>query len=44
RLLGQTTPPEVHNWVTFWWIPAVMAAVIAFIFLISFKYQEQDNR
>ncbi|MEI7253392.1 MFS transporter [Dickeya dadantii] len=44
RLLGQTTPPEVHNWVTFWWIPAVMAAVIAFIFLLSFKYQEQDNR
>ncbi|WES89079.1 MFS transporter [Dickeya fangzhongdai] len=44
RLLGQNTPPDVHNWVTFWWIPAVMAAVIAFIFLLSFKYQEQDNR
>ncbi len=35
---GQTVP---QAWVTFWWIPAVAAAVIALIFLFSFKYDEE---
>ena len=34
---GQTVP---QAWVTFWWIPAVAAAVIALIFLFSFKYDD----
>jgi hypothetical protein len=29
---GQSVP---QAWVTFWWIPAVAAAVIALIFLLS---------
>ncbi|VCW48311.1 hypothetical protein BANRA_05274 [Klebsiella pneumoniae] len=28
--------------VTFWWIPAVAAAVIALIFLFSFQYNEKE--
>ncbi|MDM7159799.1 ABC transporter substrate-binding protein, partial [Klebsiella pneumoniae] len=32
---GQSVP---QAWVTFWWIPAVAAAVIALIFLFSFQY------
>jgi hypothetical protein len=27
-------------WVTFWWIPAVAAAAIALIFLLTFKYDD----
>ncbi|MCU7786213.1 MFS transporter [Lelliottia amnigena] len=34
---GQTVP---QAWVTFWWIPAVAAAVIALIFLVAFKYDD----
>jgi len=34
---GQTVP---QAWVTFWWIPAVAAAVIAVIFLVAFKYDD----
>ncbi|OSM94095.1 MULTISPECIES: MFS transporter [Lonsdalea] len=37
---GQTVP---QAWVTFWWIPAVAAAVIAFIFLFWFKYDEKEG-
>ncbi|HGY1166593.1 TPA: MFS transporter [Citrobacter braakii] len=36
---GQTVP---QAWTTFWWIPAVAAAVIAVIFLFSFKYDEKE--
>ncbi|WP_449546144.1 MFS transporter [Lelliottia amnigena] len=34
---GQTVP---QAWITFWWIPAVAAAVIALIFLVAFKYDD----
>ncbi|CZU54628.1 MFS transporter [Enterobacter ludwigii] len=34
---GQAVP---QAWVTFWWIPAVAAAVIALIFLLTFKYDD----
>ena len=37
---GQTVP---QAWVTFWWIPAVAAAVIAVIFLFSFKYDDKEQ-
>ncbi|MGK9175690.1 MFS transporter [Yokenella regensburgei] len=37
---GQAIP---QAWVTFWWIPAVAAAVIALIFLVSFKYKDSDH-
>lgn len=37
---GQTVP---QAWVTFWWIPAISAAVIAGIFLFSFKYKEPEH-
>ena len=37
---GQTVP---QAWTTFWWIPAVAAAVIAVIFLFSFKYDEKEQ-
>ena len=37
---GQTLP---QAWVTFWWIPAIAAAVIALIFLLSFKYNDQEH-
>ena len=36
---GQSVP---QAWVTFWWIPAVAAAVIALIFLFSFQYNEKE--
>lgn len=36
-VVGKTLP---QAWVTFWWIPAISAAIIAVIFLISFKYKE----
>jgi len=36
---GQTVP---QAWVTFWWIPAIAAAVIALIFLFSFHYNEKE--
>ncbi len=42
RLFAQGTMPAVDNWATFWWIPAIAAAVIAVIFLFSFHYKEQD--
>ena len=38
---GQSVP---QAWVTFWWIPAVAAAVIALIFLFSFQYNEKEQR
>ena len=34
---GQIVP---QAWVTFWWIPAVAAAAIALIFLLTFKYDD----
>jgi MFS family permease len=37
---GQSVP---QAWVTFWWIPAVAAAVIALIFLFSFQYNEKER-
>ncbi|QCD00868.1 MFS transporter [Citrobacter portucalensis] len=37
---GQTVP---QAWATFWWIPAVAAAVIAVIFLFSFKYDDKEQ-
>lgn len=37
---GQTVP---QAWTTFWWIPAVVAAVIAVIFLFSFKYDDKEQ-
>ena len=36
---GQTVP---QAWVTFWWIPAIAAAVIALLFLFSFHYNEKE--
>ncbi|MDM2838249.1 MFS transporter [Citrobacter sp. Cpo086] len=37
---GQTVP---QAWTTFWWIPAVAAAVIAVIFLFFFKYDDKEQ-
>lgn len=37
---GQTVP---QAWTTFWWLPAVAAAVIAVIFLLSFKYDDKEQ-
>ncbi|MGL4725302.1 MAG: MFS transporter [Scandinavium sp.] len=37
---GQTVP---QAWVSFWWIPAVAAVVIALIFLVSFKYDDKEQ-
>ncbi|WP_413733672.1 MFS transporter [Sodalis sp. RH21] len=37
---GQAVP---QAWVTFWWIPAISAAIIAVIFLFSFKYKEPEH-
>ena len=37
---GQTVP---QAWTIFWWIPAVAAAVIAVIFLFSFKYDDKEQ-
>ena len=37
---GQTVP---QAWTTFWWIPAVAAAVISVIFLFSFKYDDKEQ-
>jgi len=37
---GQTVP---QAWTTFWWIPAVAAAVIAVILLFSFKYDDKEQ-
>ncbi|HAV2023359.1 TPA: nucleoside permease [Citrobacter koseri] len=37
---GQAVP---QAWVTFWWLPAVAAAVIAAIFLFAFKYDEKEQ-
>jgi hypothetical protein len=34
---GQTVP---QAWVAFWWIPAVAAAAIALIFLLTFRYDD----
>jgi len=41
QLVAWQTVPQA--WVNFWWIPAVAAVVIAFIFLISFKYDEKEQ-
>lgn len=37
---GQAVP---QAWVTFWWIPAVAAAVIALVFLFTFKYDDNER-
>ncbi|SFJ65784.1 nucleoside transporter [Candidatus Pantoea symbiotica] len=31
-----------QNWATFWWIPAIAAAVIAVLFLFTFKYRDEE--
>ncbi|MBR7615459.1 MULTISPECIES: MFS transporter [Citrobacter] len=41
RLVAWQTVPQA--WTTFWWIPAVAAAVIAVIFLFSFKYDDKEQ-
>lgn len=41
RLVAGQTEPQA--WTTFWWIPAVAAAVIAVIFLFSFKYDDKEQ-
>lgn len=41
RLVAVQTVPQA--WTTFWWIPAVAAAVIAVIFLFSFKYDDKEQ-
>ncbi|MEB0322818.1 MFS transporter [Citrobacter portucalensis] len=41
RLVAGQTEPQA--WTTFWWIPAVAAAVIALIFLFSFKYDDKEQ-
>jgi uncharacterized membrane protein YwaF len=42
RLINQGNGDVVANWPTFWWIPAIAAAVIAIIFLLSFHYKESE--
>ncbi|WP_217546360.1 MFS transporter [Pantoea sp. GbtcB22] len=37
-IAGQGT---AQNWATFWWIPAIAAAVIAVLFLFTFKYRDE---
>jgi nucleoside transporter len=37
-IAGQGT---AQNWATFWWIPAIAAAVIAVLFLFTFKYRDK---
>ncbi|WP_248623375.1 MFS transporter [Citrobacter koseri] len=41
RLVAGLAVPQA--WVTFWWLPAVAAAVIAAIFLFAFKYDEKEQ-
>ena len=43
HLLNNGGPHAVDDWTTFWLIPAVAAAVIAVIFLFSFKYRDQEE-
>ncbi|MCU5772110.1 MFS transporter [Erwiniaceae bacterium BAC15a-03b] len=31
---------SLQSWATFWWIPAIAAAIIAVIFMLSFKYRD----
>lgn len=38
RLVAGQTVPQAR--VTFWWIPAVAAAAIALIFLLTFRYDD----
>lgn len=38
-IAGQGT---AQNWATFWWIPALAAAVIAVLFLFTFKYRDEE--
>ncbi|WP_277977549.1 MFS transporter [Pantoea endophytica] len=38
-IAGQGT---AQNWATFWWIPAIAAAVIAVLFLFTFKYRDEE--
>ncbi|WP_455852897.1 MFS transporter [Pantoea endophytica] len=33
---------KAQNWATFWWIPAIAAAVIAVLFLFTFKYRDEE--
>lgn len=42
RLINQGGGDVIANWPTFWWIPAIAAAVIALIFMMSFRYKESD--
>ncbi|MCV9877991.1 MFS transporter [Brenneria izbisi] len=41
RLFDNGTLNAPAIWATFWWIPAIAAAIIAVIFLFSFKYKER---
>ncbi|TCP95110.1 nucleoside transporter [Cricetibacter osteomyelitidis] len=34
---------ELAQWVSFWWIPAIFAAIIAVIFFVSFKYKDESK-
>ncbi|MBK0002588.1 MFS transporter [Erwinia sp. S38] len=42
QLINHGGVHQPENWTTFWLIPAVAAAVIAVIFLFTFKYKEQE--
>ncbi|MFS2224222.1 MFS transporter [Pantoea sp. B65] len=39
-LFAAGTASAVQSWATFWWIPAIAAAIIAVIFMLSFKYKD----
>lgn len=43
RLVNRGGEVTVASWPEFWWIPAVAAAVIAIIFMLTFRYNEQDG-
>ncbi|TYG34732.1 nucleoside permease [Lonepinella koalarum] len=34
---------ESDIWATFWWIPAIAAAIISLLFLVTFKYKENQE-
>lgn len=44
RLFAADSAASLQSWATFWWIPAIAAAVIAVIFMLTFKYNDRDMR
>ncbi|WP_455648307.1 MFS transporter [Lonepinella koalarum] len=34
---------ELNIWANFWWIPAIAAAIISLLFLVTFKYKENQE-